>query len=89
MLHIILIMLAGVLTGLLLRRRDLRMVPRLITVAIWLLLFLLGTEVGSNRAILDNLPVIGVQAVVLTAGGLAGTLLCAWWVWRHYFMDKD
>ncbi|MEE1222440.1 MAG: LysO family transporter [Bacteroidaceae bacterium] len=89
MLHIIAIMLAGVATGFLLRNRNLRLVPRLITVAIWLLLFLLGTEVGRNRTILDNLPAIGGQAVVLTMGGLAGTLLCAWWVWRRFFMDKD
>lgn len=88
MLHIILIMLAGVAAGFMLRRRDLRLVPRLITVAIWLLLFLLGTEVGRNRAILDNLPTIGGQAVILTAGALAGTLLCAWWVWRKFFQQQ-
>ena len=82
-------MLAGVAVGYMLRNRNLRLVPRLITVAIWLLLFLLGTEVGANRTILDNLPAIGLQAVVLTAGGLVGTLGCAWWVWRRFFNQQD
>lgn len=88
MFHIILIMLAGVAAGLLLRNRKLTAVPRLITVAIWMLLFLLGAEVGANRTILDHLPAIGGQAVVLTAGGLAGTLLCARWVYRRFFHQQ-
>lgn len=46
---IIALMLGGVGTGYLLRRCNTRPVGRIITILIWLLLFLLGTEVGATR----------------------------------------
>ena len=44
MFKIILIMASGILAGWLLRRRNLRLLGRIISVLIWLLLFLLGVE---------------------------------------------
>lgn len=89
MLIIVAIMLTGVLAGVLLRNRDLSAVPHMITIAIRLLLFLLGVAVGCRRDILDNLHTIGLQALVITAGGLAGTLVCARLVYRRFFTPKD
>lgn len=47
MFTVILIMLCGIVVGRLLRGRVLSFVPRVITFLIWLLLFLLGIEVGA------------------------------------------
>ena len=80
---IISLMLAGVATGYLARRHNLKAVQRLITVLIWILLFLLGTEVGHNKAIIRGLHTIGLQALVLTVGGVAGSVLAAWALWVY------
>lgn len=82
MLTIVFIMLCGIGCGYLLRRRKLRFVPRLITVMIWALLFLLGIEVGANERIVTHLTKLGVEALWLTAASLLGSLLLAWALWR-------
>ena len=45
------IMFAGMLLGFLLRKQRLSWIHKVITVFIWLLLFLLGIDVGSNQRI--------------------------------------
>ena len=85
MLKIIGIMLGGVLTGYLLRNRRLGWVSKGITVAIWVLLFLLGIAVGNNEEILNNLDTIGWQAVVLSAGAVLGSVVLAKLVYNFFF----
>ena len=72
MFTIIGLMLTGMLLGYLLRKRDLKKVHPIITLLIWLLLFILGIEVGSNEEIIRGLHTIGYEAVVLTLGGTFG-----------------
>lgn len=45
------IMLTGMLLGYLLRSKRLTWIHKVITLLIWLLLFLLGIDVGGNEAI--------------------------------------
>lgn len=85
MLKIVAVMLGGVLTGYLLRNRKLGFVQRLITLAIWVLLFLLGIAVGANAGIMDNLGTIGWQALVLSLGGVLGSVVLAWVVYKFFF----
>ena len=66
MFTIIGLMLTGMLLGYLLRKRDLKKIHPIITLLIWLLLFILGIEVGSNEEIIRGLHTIGYEAVVLT-----------------------
>ena len=77
------------LAGYLLRNRNLSLVPRLVTVAIWALLFLLGMSVGGNRDILDNLHTLGLEALALTAGGVLGSVALAWVVYRVFFVKRS
>ncbi len=81
------IMLAGVLTGYLLRSRRLHRIHKVITLLVWLLLFLLGVDVGGNRAVVTGATELGVklEAVVITAGAVAGSTLFAWALW--YFVS--
>lgn len=88
MLKIVAVMLGGVLTGYLLRNRKMKFISSLITVAIWILLFLLGIAVGLNDDILNNLDTIGMQALVLSLGGIAGSMLLAWLVWHFFFLKR-
>ena len=82
MLILFAVLFGGILTGRLLRRRPLRALGSDITFIIWLLLFLLGTEVGGNEEVLRSLATHGVQALVLCTGALAGSIACAWLLWR-------
>ena len=56
--------------------------PRMITWLIWLLLFLLGVEVGSNQHIISALPTLGVEAFVLALAASLGCCLLAFGLWK-------
>lgn len=49
------IMLTGMLLGYLLRSKRLSWIHRIITLLIWILLFLLGIDVGGNESIIKGL----------------------------------
>lgn len=82
MFTIIGLMLTGMLLGYLLRKRDLGKIHQVITGLIWLLLFILGIEVGSNEQIINGLHTIGLEAILLTLGGTLGSAVAAWGLWR-------
>ena len=82
MLKIVAIMLSGMAVGFLMRKRRLRVVPHLVTVLIWLLLFLLGVEVGSNPKVINGITSLGLEALWLSVAGLAGTIAFSWALWR-------
>ena len=83
MLIVVSLMLCGIAVGYMLRNKNMRIVSRIITVLIWLLLFLLGIEVGSNPRIVGGMQTLGIEALVLTIGGAVGTTLCAWLLWIY------
>ena len=84
MLIIVAIMLCGIAVGYLFRKKNTRFVSHVITALIWLLLFLLGIEVGSNpRIVMGSMQTLGIEALLLTIGGAVGTTLCAWLLWIY------
>lgn len=78
---IISLMLSGVLIGYSARKRKLVFIHRAITVLIWLLLFLLGTEVGNNQNIINGLDTIGLEAFLITLAAVSGSVLASWLLW--------
>lgn len=83
MFTIIAIMFLGILAGRLTRRWRLRGVHGLVTPLIWVLLFLLGLEAGSNDQVVRSLPTLGLEALALALGATAGCLVLAGWLWRR------
>ena len=83
MLIVVSLMLCGIAVGYMLRNKNTRIVSRIITVLIWLLLFLLGIEAGSNPRIVMGMQTLGIEALLLTIGGAVGTTLCAWLLWIY------
>lgn len=71
------IMLTGMLLGYLLRSKKLTWIHKVITLLIWLLLFLLGIDVGGNEAIVKGLHAIGLEALIITAAAVTGSTLAA------------
>ena len=82
MLKFVAIILSGMAVGFLLRKWQLRVVPHMVTVLIWLLLFFLGVEVGENPQVIEGITSLGLEALWLSIAGLAGTILFSWGLWR-------
>ena len=74
------IMLTGMLLGYLLRSKRLSWIHRIITLLIWILLFLLGIDVGGNESIIKGLHTLGLEAII-TLAAVTGSILCAWGLW--------
>jgi uncharacterized membrane protein YbjE (DUF340 family) len=87
MITVLLLMLAGIFIGFLIHHNPgiIRVNEKLITWAIYLLLFLLGISVGLNKTIVQNLNKIGLQAIIITIGAISGSVLTLWLVYRLFF----
>ncbi len=81
MLIIMGIMLGSILLGALCRRRV-PWIGKVTTALVWLLLFLLGLEVGGNPQIVEALPTLGVDALVIALLATLGSIAAAGLLWR-------
>ena len=90
---VILFIFLGILSGVLYRKLSTgarisltdvaaRWQGRIVTWLIWLLLFLLGIEVGSNEMIVRSLPTLGVEALLLSSAATLGCCVLACMLWR-------
>ncbi len=84
------LMILGIIIGYGLRRISfLRKVEVSISYTVFLLLFVLGVTIGSNRLIVDNLFFsFGWQAALLTLSATVGSILASWIVLRLFFTSK-
>lgn len=83
------IMFLGIGLGYTLRRQSLSWINKAITGLIWLLLFLLGIEVGHNEQIIRSLPTLGMEAFVIALVCVLGSCLAAWGLWKHVNGRKE
>lgn len=83
MLILFAVIICGVITGRLLSSRRLAFVSRLVTVIVWVLLFLLGLEVGSDRTVVDGLATLGVTALIICLFSVSGSICASWLLWRY------
>jgi len=89
MFKIILIMASGIAIGWLLRGRKLPYLGRVTNILIWVLLFLLGVEVGGDERIIKGIASLGVEAIAVAVGGVAGSALLALLLWRRARGGKE
>lgn len=88
MLTIISAMAVGIIAGFFLRHKKIRFLDEAMLVIIWLLLFLLGVEAGSDDRIVKWIASLGLEALVITIGGVAGSSVCAMLLWKYSRQDK-
>ena len=82
-------MILGIIIGYGLRRISfLRKVEVSISYTVFLLLFVLGVTIGSNRLIVDNLFSFGWQAALLALSATVGSILASWLVLKLFFTSK-
>ena len=91
MLLVLLAMLCGLAAGYALRRstRFARWVHAATMPTVCLLLLLMGLGVGANPGVMDRLPTLGLDALVLTLGAFIGSILCARYAYRRFFLRHD
>ena len=73
-------MAAGMVLGRFLRLKGLQ---KPIIAVTWLLLLFLGLETGSDREVIGALPSIGLASAALSIGGVAGSCILAWMLWKY------
>lgn len=80
---------AGIPAGYVLRRKEKAkvLVGRLLTWAVWALLFMLGLALGSDAVLLEQLSRLGIRAAVISVLSVAGCLFGAGVVGRWLNMD--
>ena len=49
---------------------------------IWILLFVLGVEIGSDPAIIAALPTLGVEALFIATMAILGSAIAAMLLWK-------
>ena len=81
MFTVIACMIAGIVTGFLFRKWKLRFIHQVILLLIWLLLFLLGLEVGSNEQVIRQFGSLGFEAFLLAFAGTLGSVIFAGILW--------
>ena len=79
----------GIICGYFFRKKDIRNITsRATTLLIWLLLFVLGIEVGSNKEVIENLTTIGIEALLITFFSTLGSCIAAAILWRLIVKKK-
>lgn len=85
---VIAFMILGTVVGYIFRSNKLVNISKIITFIIWVLLFLLGVEVGTNPDIIAGLGTIGVEALIITVAAVLGSALVAILLWRYIKKSK-
>lgn len=57
--------------------------------AIFLLLFLLGVSVGTNKTILNNIDSILLTVIILTLGAVLGSVIIAYFTYKLFFKEYE
>lgn len=85
---VIAFMLFGGIIGYILRKKELGNIPKIIMILIWLLLLLLGMEVGSNPDIVSGLATIGMEALIIAIAAASGSAAMALLLWKQIKKGK-
>lgn len=75
-------MLSGIAVGFFFRKYKIRFIHRFILTLIWMLLFLLGLEVGLNDMVVRQFASLGLEAFMLATAGTLGSVILSWLLWR-------
>jgi uncharacterized membrane protein YbjE (DUF340 family) len=80
----------GIGLGFILRRqmRVLAIADKVTTWSVYLLIFFLGTSVGVNQTVMKALHSLGMQALILSLGSIAGSVLVTGGIYFYFFREK-
>ena len=72
------LMVFAIFVGFLFRKCSFAYLGKITTFLIWMLLFILGIEVGGNRRIMEGLHTLGLEALLVAAMCVMGSCFSAW-----------
>jgi uncharacterized membrane protein YbjE (DUF340 family) len=83
-------MTVGIILGFFLKSKKklVRLNDKLVTYAIYLLLFMLGISIGSNEQIMNSLSSLGLIALIVTIGGVLGSIVLGFITYRLFFKKR-
>lgn len=70
------------------KQRIVSINEKLITYAIYLLLFMMGLSIGSKNQLVESLSSLGVLALVLSVGAVAGSVLTGFVIFKLFFKNN-
>lgn len=87
MTEILVLMTTGIVIGYIFKNKTgfIRIIEKLTGYSIFLLLFLLGMSVGANEQVISGFGKIGVNALILSLSGTAGSILLSVIVFSLFF----
>lgn len=86
---VIAMMFSGIAFGYLMRRHRFTHISKIIISFIWMLLFVLGVEVGSNPNVMNSLHNIGVEALFIASMSILGSAIAAMLLWKHVKKNEE
>ncbi len=91
MTEILFIMIAGILTGFIFKKKRslITAADKLAGWSIYLLLFLLGLSIGNNQMIINNFATIGLTSVILTLSGISGSVFFSFIIYKFLFKKNE
>lgn len=91
MIIVLVLMSLGIIIGWFLhkQKRFIKPISEVTNWAIYLLLFLLGLSVGTNKEILNNFNEIGYQAILITVFAVIGSVLVSWLTYTLFFKKNE
>lgn len=88
MITILICMFAGIAIGWLFRKQKTKYLEEALMGIIWLLLFLLGVNLGSNDKVFESLGTIGVESLVIGTVTTFGSVIASWLLWKNIQKGK-
>lgn len=86
---VIAMMFSGIAFGYLMRRFRFTHIGKIIIFFIWVLLFVLGVEVGGNSNVINSLPTLGVEALFIASLSILGSAIAAMLLWKNVKKDEE
>lgn len=86
---VIAMMFSGIAFGYLMRRHRFTHISKIIISFIWILLFVLGVEVGSNPNVMNSLHNIGMEALFIASMSILGSAIAAMLLWKHVKKNEE
>lgn len=83
------ILFVGSIIGFLFRKvRVFKKLDKSISYTIWVMLFVFGISIGSNKSLMSSVGDLGFQAFIMAACGVLGSVLAALLAYRFLFNRK-
>ena len=79
---VIAMMFCGIVLGYVMRHHRFTHIGRITIFFIWVLLFVLGVEVGNNPNIINSLHTLGIEALFIAVMSTMGSVIAAMLLWK-------